>query len=664
MKIKYWPLLALIGFVTSCDYLDVVPEKLGTIEYVFRDRRSAETFLATCYSYLPDHGVYNYSVGRSMGTEVTTYFRNRENGVKITLDGNSASNPYLDYWNGINGGKNMYRALRDCNDFLDNIHLVRDLDGGERERWIAEVKFLKAYYHWILIQHYGPIVLVKENLPVDAPYEETRVFRSPINECIDYVVALLDECIYGPEDDGELGDMEPPLPLIIDEEITEYGRITRPIAAALRAKVLVHAASPFYNGNGMYENFKDSRGVQLFPSTYDPEKWKKASDACKTAIDICHEAGMMLYEYEPDFIPQISEEMRLILQPSQTVTTRQNKEAIWEQTKLNSSEIQKYVMPALDSEYRRVSVRSQLTPTLATAENFYSSNGVPIEEDKEWATKGWYENRYQTTLAGEDSKLEIEPGMVVPYLNLHREPRFYGDLAFNGSKWFGAGYPVPEKENAEDHQHTVKSYAGNSSTNPAGRNGEQYYSPTGYFTKKLVSYKTNIPTVGGSFTEEKYFWPIMRLADLYLLYAEALNESQDQPTPDIWENWIDPIRKRAGLKGVEESWSQHSIYGEKFKEKNGLRNIIHQERVIELALEGHFYYDMRRWSGGSTTARYDIMNEMNKPIRGWNYDGTDAISYNQLRIVYTIAFSLKDYLWPIKESNMDVNPNLVQNPGW
>ena len=658
MNIKHYLLLVFVGLFASCDFLDVVPEKMGTIEYVFRERKDAIKFLATCYSYLPNDGSQSSSIGRTMGTEVTTYFRNREAGVKITLDGNSKTSPQLHIW------ENMYRAIRDCNDFLDNVHLVRDLDGYEREKWIAEVKFLKAYYHWLLIQNYGPIILMKKTVPIDASPEEVRAYRAPLDECINYVIELMGEAINAPV--SETGEtMEPPLPLVVDDEITEYGRITRPIAAAIRAKIMVHAASPFYNGNTMYENFKDNRGVQLWTGAYDAGKWTKAAEACREAIDICHEAGYHLYEYDPslEYVVAPSEETRLIIQPSVMITTPLNKETIWEDTRNGTSDIEKYAMPALNSEFRRVSVRSQLTPTLATAENFYSSNGVPIEEDKEWEANGWYDNRYTTTVTDASTRLMIEPGFTVPYLNLHREPRFYGSMAFNGSKWFGAGYAVPEKENPEDYQYTVKSYAGDVTGNPAGRNGEQYYSCTGYFTRKLCSPKTYVIT-GGSFTAQRYLWPRIRLADLYLLYAEALNESQDTPTENIWKEWIDPIRKRAGLEGVAESWSKHSIYSEKYKTKDGLRNIIHQERVIELALEGHFYWDMRRWSGGSTTARYDIMTEMNKPIRGWNYDGTDALSYNQIRTVYSISYTMRDYLWPIKESDIDINPNLAQNPGW
>lgn len=668
MKIKNLIILVLLGTVTSCNYLDVVPEKVGTIEYAFRDKLSAENYLATCYSYLPYLGSESSSIGRSCGTEVTTYYRNRENGVKITLEGNSVSSPKLAQWD------NMYKAIRACNTFLENVHLIRDLNGSELNRWIAEVKFLKAYYHWILIQHYGPIILQKENLSMDASSEAVLQFRSPINECIDYVIQLLNEAVYGEAvEDPDLDIVEPPLPLIPDDAF-QTGRITLPIAAAMRAKIMVHVASPFFAENTMYENFIDSRGVKLFPACSEEERkkrWADAAKACKEAVDICHQAGHQLFDYNPDLtiVPNISEEMRLILQTSTIITEEENnKEIIWADPKNSTNNVQTYAMPAITLPIRARNPRAQLTPTLATAENFYTENGVPIEEDKDWDENGWYENRYMTTTVPEKDYLEMEPGMTVPNLHMHRESRFYGSMGFNGGKWLGLGSQgtAPSGECIENYQYTLHclSTPDDLASNPAGRSGEQYYSVTGYFTKKLINYKTTLNTAQTGWSISGYQWPNMRLADLYLLYAEALNETMDQPTADIWENWIDPIRKRAGLEGVADSWTKYSTKPDKFRTKNGLRDIIHQERCIELALEGHYYYDMRRWSGGSRVDRYDIMQEMNKPIKGWNCDGADNASYYTVRTIYNVSFSLRDYLWPIKEGDINVNPNLVQNPGY
>lgn len=73
--------------------------------------------------------------------------------------------------------------------------------------------------------------------------------------------------------------------------------------------------------------------------------------------------------------------------------------------------------------------------------------------------------------------------------------------------------------------------------------------------KKVCSYKTGLTKDG--FSPYRYSFPIIRLADLYLMYAEALNESQESPTQDVYD-YVDLVRERAGLKGVKESWSKYS----------------------------------------------------------------------------------------------------------
>src|SRR5690606_1840621 len=128
----------------------------------------------------------------------------------------------------------------------------------------AEVKFLKAYYHFWLFQLYGPIELVDESLPIDADIDEIRGKRAPVDECVDFIVDLIDEAT-------------PYLPEVIESEASELGRITLPIALSLKATVLVTAASPLFNGNTDYVNFTDHDGVQLFNPSYDATKWDRAA---------------------------------------------------------------------------------------------------------------------------------------------------------------------------------------------------------------------------------------------------------------------------------------------------------------------------------------------------------------------------------------------------
>lgn len=110
------------------------------------------------------------------------------------------------------GGHNLWIGIRDCNIFLENIHKPLDLEDYERTRWIAEITFLKAYYHFYLMQLYGPIPIVDKNIEVNASIEEVRRYREPFDDCVNYVVGLLDNCM----DD---------LPLIIESPALEMDEL-------------------------------------------------------------------------------------------------------------------------------------------------------------------------------------------------------------------------------------------------------------------------------------------------------------------------------------------------------------------------------------------------------------------------------------------------------
>jgi hypothetical protein len=112
------------------------------------------------------------------------------------------------------------------------------------------------------------------------------------------------------------------------------------------------------------------------------------------------------------------------------------------------------------------------------------------------------------------------------------------------------------------------------------------------------------------------------------------------------------------MEGVVESWSKYALPRYKSKPDNavGLRDIIRRERLNELAFEGHFYYDVRRW----------LMAEemLNQPILGWNKDGENKLDFYNIRVLLQPRFSMKDYLMPIRTNTLLQNRNLVQNPGW
>lgn len=157
MKYKVIICFIFISFF-SCEYLDIVPDDIPTLEHAFHDRPRAQRYLYTCYSYLPAFGTA-YDPGLVTdeiwsNPERSVNFPNRGFDI-LYYNGNNTSNPILNFWNGTNGGSPLWQGIRDCNTFLENIGQVVDMDEYEKARWIAEVKFLKAFYHFYLLQLYG-----------------------------------------------------------------------------------------------------------------------------------------------------------------------------------------------------------------------------------------------------------------------------------------------------------------------------------------------------------------------------------------------------------------------------------------------------------------------------------------------------------------------------
>src|SRR5690606_22182113 len=263
---------------------------------------------------------------------------------------------------------------------------IPGLQEYEKKRWVAEVKFLKAYYHYWLLRMYGPIPLIKENLPISAGVAEVQVYREPVDDCFDYIVGLLDEAV-------------PDLPLIIDNEATENGRATQPIALAIKAKVLVEAASPLFNGNPDYASFKRNDGVQYFNQSYDAGKWEKAALACRNAIDTCHLAGFALHYYQPGITENLPPEMVTQMSIRTSVTEGNydiNNEVVWNNSMNNSGTMQWRSTPYLAQSFTATSMMFQPTlgPPLKIAEMFYTDHGVPMNEDQEWELSGKYRDRY------------------------------------------------------------------------------------------------------------------------------------------------------------------------------------------------------------------------------------------------------------------------------
>jgi hypothetical protein len=634
MKLLRYILVMAPVWFSSCNYLDVVPDNIATLDYAFRNRHEAEKYLFTCYSYMPKQGDIGSNPALVGGDELWLQYHTFDQGLMDELGPfvpfargmQSVVDPIGNLWS--NGDHSMFKAIRDCNIFLANVGKVPDLQYYEKKQWIGEVEFLKAYYHWLLLRRYGPIPIKDKNMSVSVYPKAAQVERLPVDSCFNYIANLIDTAA------GYLPD-------VLQDPVNELGRITRPIALSIKARILVTAASPLFNGNGDYANFKGKNGTQLFDPTYDPQKWVKAAAACKAAIDLDRSVGIKLYHFNPEITQyHLHPEMQVRMDLRNIMTDKWNSEIIWSNPNSLTNKLQELAEVMYNPQTKSANgwYHSFLSPPLSIAEMFYTKNGLPINEDKTLN----FDDITTLRTASPSERFRIEPGYQTARINFDREPRYYADLGFDGGILYGAGNFVDTMA-----WHYESKYGQYSSG--AGLSDNL----TGYYCKKVVSFQNTMSSASAHSTLS-YPWPIMRLADLYLLYAEALNEV-DGPGPEVYK-WVDLVRARAGIPSVEESWTKYSKEPGKYKTKDGMREIIHRERMIEMVFEGSRFWDLRRWKEAG-----EVLNE---PIQGWDRSQSNPDLYYRIITLFDKKFNKRDYFWPIKEHDLLLNKNLVQNPGW
>ena len=646
---------ALIAlFFCGCNYLDVVPENVHTIDDMFADRFAAEKMLASCYWAAPRLGFdwnNNPALMGSMETILNKELRTTPT-LRIGLGEDNVTNPVMSYWNGTNNNvRSLYAGIRDCNTFLDNVGSVEDLPEFDKKRMIAEIKLLKAYMHFNLIRFYGPICPLRESLPVGESINGVRVYREKIDECFQYVLDLINEAIEN--------NMLPP---VIISTGTELGRFTQSAALFMKAKTLVYWASPLFNGNTDYNSFLDPRDNKpFFNQTENPNRWTEAAEACKAAVAFCESNGYHKLYQTSDFSPSkpVSDEYLLMQSYRNAITARHNRESVWCNPvsivrAQNNGGYQSECMPRFQMYSVSNPCLSRWSVPLQTVEVFYTDHGVPIEEDREWVLGAdkRFDNRFKPRKSDDAHKQWVQINEESATMNFDREIRFYASLGFDRGKWYANGnnnYPDNELDCA-----VIKARYGEYSAGAMTNAGA--YNATGYWPKKLVCLETNFTTTDNLYGGN-IIMPEFRYADLLLMTAEALNESKATPDAEVYR-YIDLIRARVGLEGIVESYNKYALDNLRNKPatKVGMRAIIQRERTIELAFEGQYHWDVRRWKTALTT--------LNRPIQGWTITERTADGYYNVNTVYFQRFGIRDYFMPIPESDRIINPYLVQNVGW
>ena len=584
-------------------FLDQVPSDRLTLEQIFAKRGYSEDFLASIYAYRLDESRTSYSNPDGCSDDIDiSYDRPDDDGYdmnKINLGNWSASSDYFNNWTPL------YRGIRAATLFMQNIRSNQEmLDNGETQRieqYYNEARFLRAYFSFLLLRQYGPIIL-PEDAPIPADLESTDPLmnktRSPYDDCVDWIANELDEAAKG-------------LPLHFTEQMSsDYGRATKAACMAVKARMLLYAASPQFNGNPAYNSVVNPDGTHLFATEYDEKKWERAAQASKDLIDL------NIFSLYKVYYPGTTE-----LDPFQSVKdvflTAWNCEGIWYQTTHNQENMHRHGSPRYYNGYESVAITQSLVDefqmwdgrdrTDSSSEYPYSETGFSDREFSD-ARTGW---------------VYAPRGTYNMWVN--REPRFYLNVAFNGA------YALYNKQG--DKYKWQLTLSGND-----GKGGSWDFPRSGYVRTKGVSPSYNAK-VGA---EVRLPWIAFRYAEVLLNYVEALNECKPGDSDIL--TYLNEVRTRAGLPGIRSGKSQEEM-----------RRLIRHERRVELCAEHLRYYDTRRWL---------IAEQVEAgPFYGMNVDA-DGDAFYQRTPFETRVFRKEFYLFPIPQSEINKDRSIVQNPGW
>ncbi|AOM80856.1 RagB/SusD family nutrient uptake outer membrane protein [Pedobacter steynii] len=609
--------LVVVSFTSCKKYLDRMPDDQLTLEMIFKDKTRTEDWLAGIYTNIPDP-YWGYTrdiafdaladdLAPSTGWEQFGWtVVSKQNG-----NWNSTSEWTPNYWS------ELPRRIRAAHILIENVkpnpaQLVTEADVALMR---YEARFLIAYYYSLLLDVYGAIPYHAGLYSPDASEKELLIGQTPFDETVNWIDAEL----------KELASLLPPS----YSNTQKYGRATSIMCLAVRARLLLFAASPLVNGNPDYADFKNHEGVALYNASYDPGKWVKATNACKELVDVAEANGHALY-YERNSDGSIDP---FLSYQNMMFKRRQdgNNEILFARPDCNFSEYDKHAQP------RGTGGNGGLGITQSLVDAFFMENGLPIDDPN----SGYVEKGFSTAPEIRNTKWEeVRGGGKVTLENTynmytHREPRFYISVLYNEA-WH-------RRENRR-----TQFYFG------AMDGGPTHDAPqNGYLVRKKVH-----PDYDPRNNINPYRPGILyRLGEAYLNYAEALNETEPG-NPNILK-YLNLIRERAGIPQFGGGNGSLPVPGS----QDAMRKAIRRERRVELNTEGIRYRDIRRWKIGEEV--------LNGNFYGMNFTGAEnndnesnPKAFFKRSVYQRRVFTKKNYWFPIPQGEIDKNPNLVQNKGF
>ena len=611
--------LCMTGGFVSCndDYLDQTVITDLNEEVVFADSTYASGFLTQIYTDIgfdtdgDRFGGHN-SMWSNGGLQVACDEAEFRASPSITTGMAFATgtvNPVTvtdDAWS------KCYTNIRRCNKFLKRIGDTPMLE-STRQQYIAECRFLRAWYYYILVRHYGGVPLLGDVLygADDKPKSTRDTYEDCINYIASEVQAVLDMKVLRERTSGSTN-----------------GRINEGVCYGLLSRMYLDAASPLHNGSGFGTD--DTKDLLGYP-TYDKERWKKSIDASRRLMTLTT-GDYRLYEVHVDkdgnadngfgyYAVQIAADFADL--------TSYKDDAKGIDYNYSYGAYQEVILQKKEPEGIRVC--DLYCPPSCGGDRlggyiYYDlAAAFPMLDGK----------------AVDDPTGKYQYNPLDPKTN--RDPRFGNTVTVNNMQQMSAG----------DANHWVYTCIGDGATEDAIYSG----TPTGLYIKKMV----HRACAGNYFVAPPMSRPLIRFAEILLNYAEAVNEYYG---PDYSETLgttemspyeaLKLIRRRAGIEAGADG-----MYGLKANmTQEEMREAIRLERRLELSFEGFRFFDVRRWMIAEETD-----NAMMHGLE-LTHTGTNMRSGYTWRVVDVRKhiFRKAMYFWPIPYNEIVKMPELKQNP--
>jgi len=603
-------LLVALSFGSCSKFLDVSDELAEELDYekVFSEPVNVRRFHRLIYTGIPNTAAIarepDYTNGYGNPWPQLADEIERAQGADFNLIAFNSSHSVYGRWN------LYYQLIRQANVFLERAKVIPQqgdadyLSEEELFELTAQARFFRAYYHYLLFELYGPIPVMDY---VADPNDANQDYaRNSVDEVVKFVNDEMSYCAEALKD-----------PNLANQD--QLGVPTRGMALAVRARLMVYAASPLFNG-GFAEalEVRNTDGKALFPAK-DDTKWAKALEAAQAFIDYANAGHYELFTVlNSDGTINPDESLYQMFMGM-------NKEVIFARTNGTFGGISS-PRAGIDGWNVPRGVRGgtattgYLAVTQELVDDFFMADGLDIGESPLYNETGF-------SVAGEDPSGRTEPGTYRMWIN--REPRFYRTVFYNQRKWH-VGNEV------------VTFHRGGNSSNAETSD----YPKTGYIMYKRMSRR--VYDQGSNPKSEYRPAFVHRLAEFYLLYAEALNEVS--PGDSRVLEYVDRVRERAGIPKLADI--KPNIKGDQAAQREAIR----REMRVELATEGQRYFDVRRWMLAETDGY-----RQGGPIHGMNMNGNEADFY-QRTLVENRVFNRAMYLYPIPLAQIQNSNLLVQNP--